>query len=454
MYIARYLGAEGFGILSFALAFTGIFGIFSDLGLRTLTVRDVARDKSLAGKYLGNIAVIKIILGVVTIGLIAIAINLLDYPLQTIKVVYLISLSIVFSSFSGMFYSIFQVYEKMEYQSLGQILSSILMLAAALFAISEKLDVIGFASIYFAVSGIILGYSFVVCTLKFVLPKIEIDLVFWKTTIREALPFGITGISGMIYTYTDSVMLSLMQGNEVVGWYNAAYRLTLILLFIPSTINQAIFPSMARFHTSSINSLRVICEKYFRLMLIIGIPIGFGTTVLSNKIILLIFGDGYAPSTIALQILIWPVVFTFAGAAFVKLFESTNRQITITKISVICVVVNILINLFLIPKFSYAGASIATLITELILVGSIFIYADKIGHGISKKYLIKNTSIIIIASFIMSIMIWYFISFHLLVLVSLAIPFYFGTLYLLGGIERKDILLLQQIINIKRGGGQ
>jgi len=62
MYTARYLGAEGFGILSFALAFTGIFGVFADLGLRQLTVREVARDKSLAGKYLGNIAAMKVIL--------------------------------------------------------------------------------------------------------------------------------------------------------------------------------------------------------------------------------------------------------------------------------------------------------------------------------------------------------------------------------------------------------
>ena len=61
MYTACYLGAKGFGILSFALAFTGIFGVFSDLGLSTLTVREVARDKSLAVKYLGNIAVMKLI---------------------------------------------------------------------------------------------------------------------------------------------------------------------------------------------------------------------------------------------------------------------------------------------------------------------------------------------------------------------------------------------------------
>ena len=122
MYTARYLGAEGFGILSFALAFTGIFGVFSDLGLSTLTVREVARDKSLAGKYLGNIAVMKLILVVVTFGLIAFFINLLGYPEQTIKVVYLVALSVIFGAFSGMFNSVFQAFEQMEYQSLGRIL--------------------------------------------------------------------------------------------------------------------------------------------------------------------------------------------------------------------------------------------------------------------------------------------------------------------------------------------
>lgn len=153
MYTARYLGAEGFGILSFALAFTGIFGVFSDLGLSTLTVREVARDKSLASKYLGNIAVMKVILVIITFGLIALSINLLGYPEQTIKVVYLVALSIIFSAFSGMFYSIFQAYEKMEYQSVGQILNSALMLSGALFAIKQGFSVVSFASIYSLVSA-------------------------------------------------------------------------------------------------------------------------------------------------------------------------------------------------------------------------------------------------------------------------------------------------------------
>ncbi len=450
MYTARYLGAEGFGILSFALAFTGIFGVLTDLGLGPLTVREVARDKSLAKKYLNNITVMKIILVTITFALIVIVLNLLGYPEQTIKVVYLITLSVVFNSFTGIFYSIFRAFEKMEYQSLGQILNSALMLFGVFFAISRGFSVIGFASLYFMISVVALVYSFVISIWKFVKPKMDVDWSFWRPTIKEALPFGLTGISGMIYTYTDSIMLSLMQGNEVVGWYNAAYRLILVLLFIPGIINIAIFPTMSKFYISSQNALKLMCEKYFKFMLIAGIPLGVGTTLLASKIILLIFGSEYRPSIIVLQILIWTIVFTFAGASFVKLFESINRQIVITKISGICVIVNILLNLFLIPKFSYVGASVATVITEVILVGSIFIFAYKFGYNIQSKKVVENISKVIISSVIMGAFLWYFKSLNLFILITLAILFYFITIYVIKGINYEDVQIFKRIIKPRK----
>jgi O-antigen/teichoic acid export membrane protein len=446
MYTARYLGAEGFGILSFALAFAGIFGIFTDVGLRILTVREVARDKSLAEKYLGNIVVMKIILSIITIGLIGITINLLGYPLQTIKVVYLISLSIVFSAFSGMFYSIFQAYEKMEYQSLGQILSSVLMLGGALFAISEKFDVIGFASIYFAVSTIILGYSFVVCAWKFVLPKIKVDLDFWKSTLKEALPFGLTGIFVTIYYWIDSIMLSLMQGDEAVGWYNAAYRLIMVLLFIPSILNMVIFPAMSRFFITSKESLRFAYEKYFKYMAIVGIPLGLGTTLLADRIILLIFGAEYINSVIALQILVWSSVFIFLNGAFARLLEASNYQMTITKITGICMVENVVLNLIIIPKFSYIGASATTVITEFTALILCIIVSSNIGYNISKNNII-NALKVVIASLVMGLLIINSEDLNSFFLILASIALYFSVLYLLKGFSKDDVTLLMAITN-------
>jgi len=335
----------------------------------------------------------------------------------------------------------------MEYQSLGQILSSVLMLLCSLLVISQGFDIVGFAWIYFTVSMIVLGYVFAVCAWKFVLPKIEIDWSFWKPTIKEALPFGLSCIFITIYYWIDSVMLSLMKGNEVVGWYNVSYRLIAILIFIPGIINITFFPSMSRFHISSQSSLRLMCEKYLKSMLVIGIPIGVGTTLLADRIIFLIFNIGYIQSIIALRILIWATVFTFANAAFVRLFESIDKQVFVTKITGTSMVVNIIFNLLLIPKFSYIGASVAKVITEFTVVTLVFVFAYKIGYGIRSKQLGEIVSKVIITSLIMGIFIWYFKSLNLLMLVPLATLLYFGMLYMIRGIDEDDIQLL---IKIKR----
>ncbi len=449
MYTARYLGAEGFGVLSFALAFTGIFGVFTDLGLQQLTVREVARDKSLAGKYLGNIAVMKVILVVITFGLIALTINLLGYPERTIKVVYLVALAVISNAFVNMFNSIFQAFEKMEYVSIGRILNSSLMLVGALYAIRCSFDVVGFAFVYFLVSLIVLGYSFVVSVWKFVKPRIEVDLEFWKATIKEALPFGLSGIFVTIYYWTDSVMLSLMKGDEVVGWYNAAYRLVMILLFIPSILNIAIFPVMSRFYVSSKDSLRFAYEKYFKYMAMIGIPIGVGVTLLADKIILLIFGPEYLPSVVALQILVWSSVCIFMNGAFGRLLESLNKQIFVTGITGICAVENVVLNLIVIPKFSYIGASITTLITEFTALILGFILCARIDYGLSKNNILSVVKAIIASLLVGIFVIYYLKSLNLIILILFSAILYFLILYILKGFESEDIELFKNIMNIK-----
>ena len=237
IYIARYLGTAGFGILSFAIAFTGIFVVLVDLGLNMLTVREVSRDKSLAGKYLGNTIVIKLILAVFMLSLIFLVVNIVfKYPQETVNVVYLMGFSVIFGSFSGIFYSIFQANEKMEYLSYGQIIYSFLMFAGVLIAIYYGLGIYAFASVYLAVSVVVLIYSVFVCSWKFALPKFEIDLNFWKLIIIEALPFALTSIFVLIYYYIDTVMLSILihNSNSIIGWYSAAYRIVMPLSFIPA----------------------------------------------------------------------------------------------------------------------------------------------------------------------------------------------------------------------------
>lgn len=445
MYTARYLGAEGYGILSLALSITGIFGILADLGLNTLMVREVARNKELADTYISNTFLMKMVLSILTFGLMFSVVNIIGYSSTVSTVIYLITFSVIVNAFTGVLNAVFQANEKMEYVSVSTILSSAAMLVGTAVGIYYHYDVIYFAMLYIISYGLVFIYISIMYLWKFSLPKIHIDMSFWKPTIKEAWPFGITSLSGTLYTYIDSIMLSIIQGNTVVGWYSAAYRLMLITLFIPNTVNTAIFPVMSRFYTSSRDSLNLMYERYFKYMLIIGIPMGFGTTILADKIIMLIFGSGYSQSVLALQILIWTMVFTFAGASFVQLLQSVNRQIVITKISIICVLINILLNLVLIPRYSYIGASFATLLTEVVLVAYIISTSYKLGYGIPKKTVLKDFFKVLGATLIMSMFLIFFKDLNLFILIILAMIVYFISLYLLKGVDNVDMALIKEL---------
>lgn len=95
----------------------------------------------------------------------------------------------------------------------------------------------------------------------------------WKSLIKEAWPFAITGISINLYLYIDTIILSLIQGQEAVGFYNAAYRLIMVLLFIPVIFNNALFPLMSKFFISSKEALNLTFDKLFKIMILIGFPI-------------------------------------------------------------------------------------------------------------------------------------------------------------------------------------
>jgi len=225
-------------------------------------------------------------------------------------------------------------------------------------------DVVNFAFVYLFANLTTFVYSAAVLVRDFFKPKPQIDLSFWRTVLREALPFGLTGFFITIYYWTDSVMLSYMKSYEVVGLYNAAYRLMIVLLVVPGVLSMAIIPAMSKLYVNSKDMLRFTQQRSFKYLAMIGFPIGVGTTILSDEIILLIFGEEYSQAAIALRILVWSSVCIFLSSPFSSLLRSSNGQMALLRITALCAMENVVLNLVAIPAYSYAGASVTTVITE------------------------------------------------------------------------------------------
>lgn len=443
IYIARIVGDINFGKYSFAVAFTSFFAILADLGYHTLLIREVSKDRNQASRYLGNIIVIRIILSIVFFIFIVISINLLGYPEDSKTIVYLIGSSAILTAFAKIFNMIFRSFEKMEYDAF---LNTIIMIIKVILSIivlylGYGLIEVGFVFLFVSILDVILG--FLICNFKFVKPKIIIDFSFWKSSIKIALPICITSIFGIIYIKIDSVMLSIMIGDAVVGWYNASYNLTLGLTPIPDLFMNALLPIMALYSVSKKDTLKILYEKSFKYLFIVGLPIAVGTTILAHKIILLFYGSEYANSIIALQILAWDVILVFLYRCLYYVLISLDKQNSIMAIAGICAMINISLNLILIPSYSYVGAGIATIITEIILLVFFFYVSSK------NLYLLPLHKIVIkpiIACVAMGILIYFIYNINFILIVIISVLVYFTILFLLKEITPQEIKMLKSII--------
>lgn len=176
----------------------------------------------------------------------------------------------------------------------------------------------------------------------------------------------------------------------------------------------------------------------------VGVPIGVGVTLLAKDLILLFFGAQYTNSIQALQILVWASVLIFMGSSMARLLESSNKQLVVTKVTAVCAALNIFLCLTLIPLYSYIGASIATVLTELagLILG--FLVITRMGYDFSRKDIISFIKIAL-AGLMMGIFIVSFHYLNILILSLGGVVVYVLGLYLLRTFDEIDIQIINRI---------
>ena len=444
IYIARYLGVVGFGKYSFAFAFTGLFAILANFGFNQLTIREVARDKTLAGKYLDNIIIIKVILSIGTFILIALIINLIHCPQDTTLAVYSFGIYVILNSFAQFFRSFFRAFERMEYEALLDIIEKIVLVSLILFVLFSGYGLIEVVLIFVIVGIINFILSLAVLCTKFVKPRLKVDFTFWRYLVIAAIPFGLNAIFAVLFFHIDTIMLSVLKGDAAVGFYNAAYNPLLALSFIPLVITSSLFPAMSVFFKSSKKSLEISSKKSSKYLFIIGLAISVGTFILADRFILLFYGKEFVQSVIAFQILVWFIPLRFVSSVLGTVLSAVDKQSLRTVSVAFSAILNICLNLILIPLFSFVGASIATLISELLLFLLFFYFVEKYSH---KSALHKDFIKPLIGCLVMGGFIFYLRDINLLVLIALATTIYLVVLHLIRTFDSEDKKIFVEILS-------
>jgi O-antigen/teichoic acid export membrane protein len=239
-------------------------------------------------------------------------------------------------------------------------------------------------------------------------------------------------------------MLSFMKGDAVVGWYAAASNLTYGLKPIPHLFMSALFPLMSYYFISSKDLLKKSYEKSFKYLFYLGLPISVGTLLLSEKIILFLYGPEFSNSIIALQILSWDILLIFLYACAAFLLISIDKQNIMALVAGSTALINVILNLLLIPQYSYIGAAIATITAEGFLLISYLYLNVKYIHGIPFHKIIFKP---MIACGVMGLFLLQITEINLFVQIFLSIIIYCFILFLLKGFTSEDISMFKRIIN-------
>lgn len=443
--LARHLGPVNYGIYSLAFTFYMIFYFFSNLGMDTLLIKDVSRCKTSAKSYLPEMLTVKLISSGLSILLIGILVHLFNYSMVTKLGILTLSIAIVFSSFNDTLKATFNAYELMEYPSLIEVIRSFISLSLIFIFIWVGKGVLTILSIQVFSFLIALMITLLFMKIKlFSLKNLKPSLKNSKTLILNSLPFFSVAALFMLNTRIDIIMISWFKGETGVGIYNTAVELMNITFILPALISTAFFPVLSRCFREDVNKLVSISNFGLKLNITLSVPIAVGVFILAPKIVLLIFGTQYYGAVIILRIFSINILMQFGVSFLSWIFTATENVNIVLKANGLMLLLNVILNLFLIPSYGLAGAAIATVFCRLF--GTTFLNYmrfKKYSSIIFFKFYLKPA----IATTVMACFVYSFAQFPLAVLVFAGAVIYFLILVLVGGLNKDEMNTLKAVIH-------
>lgn len=435
--IARYLGPADLGKYAFAVSFTGMFIVLSEFGLGTLAVRDVSADKTLGPRYISNIAFLKFVLSGLALVVVSLLVLILGYPIETVKIVTLVGLAVFLPSAAGGMRWYFQAEQKLEYESILNITSSLLFLLLAMSALMLKGGILGVVFSQAVVGVVILLLSWLVVQKRFVRFKFEFNLPLWKNLLKKAFPFALMAVCTSLYLNADTVLLSFFKGDTVVGWYNASNRLIQAGKLVPGIVMPAVFPALAACFKSSRKEFDGLIEKALVFMFFVALPLSLSITLLADKIVFLLYGKEFAPAILSLRILSWGMFGMFFSSILGYTLISANRQKTNTIITAIGLGTSIVFNLALVKGLGHIGTSLAIAATEWIVFIFGWYFVTKY-LGFDFKRIAKPFGKVILATAVSGLCIFWVKQYSFALAVVSGVAVYVGCIFLLKGFYGYD----------------
>ena len=395
VWIARYLGPEQFGLLNFTAALIGLFGALAAMGLQGIVVRDIVQNPACREDTLGSAAVLQLLGGAAA------------YTLLLATVFYLRPQDVLSQLVAAILGAVvlLKAFEVVGYWFESQVQSKYTVwvqnAAFLIFAgIKAVLILTGASLISFAWA--ILAEAFVVAlamTLalhRFGPPLTSLRISYRRccTLLKAGWPLMLSSIAVMIYMKIDQIMIGQMLGNDAVGIYSAAVRISEIWYFIATAVAASVLPSILEAKKNNEAQYRQRLQALFDLMTWIAIIVALPVTFFATPLVTMLFGADYSEAGGVLAIHVWATVFVFLGVAGGNWFLAENQQLISLQRTALGAAVNVLLNIVLIPMLGVVGAAWATLISYAVAA----MLSDAMQHATRDMFMMKLKSFSLLSS--------------------------------------------------------
>jgi O-antigen/teichoic acid export membrane protein len=371
IFVVRYLGPKEFGLYSYALSFFWLFGSLSTLGLEAITTREIVKNPDKKDEINGTVFFLRIAGSISAIIIIAVVLFLTGEETYTAILILILSGSFLFQSFSVIEYY-FRGIVKAKYNAYA--LSASVILSSALKVIFILIK----APLIYFVYAVVFEYAALAVGLILVYQHYKLSIFDWKyskhiasSLLKDSWPLALSGIVVMIYVRIDQIMLKIMMSEEAVGYYAAAVRLSEAWYFVPVTLCNSIFPAIVNAKNISEEFYNNRMQKLYDILTWLAIGIAVPVTIFSDQLILLLFGNEFLPAAPVLTIYIWAGVAVFLGVASSQYLINENlTKLTFSR-NFFGMVLNVILNLILIPMYGIIGSAVATLISYSLIIFSL-----------------------------------------------------------------------------------
>jgi len=366
VWVARFLGPEQFGILSYAQAFVGLFGAFATLGMDGIVIKHLVQDEENRDLLLGTAFILKLfgaIVALVIIGIVTVSTSSENIDIILITI---IASTLIFQSLNVIdFY--FQSKVLSRYIVIVNLISQLIASLIRIALILTNAPLIAFAYvIMFDAIILAVGYIYVYKHNNLSFRQWEFNKLTASEILKYSWPLALSGIVISIYMKIDQIMIKEMLGKTSIGHYAAAVKISEAWYFIPIAINSSLFPAIINAKTRSSKEFYVRLKILYSLMLFGSVAISLPTTIFSKYIINLLYEKQFEQASTVLMFHIWAGVLVSLGIVTSSIVIANNKQKNALIATSIGAISNIILNLLMIPRLGITGAAFATVISQLI----------------------------------------------------------------------------------------